>query len=115
MNENKTPQSGGAIQRVAITDEQAIQRSLGNFLNFLRMNGIPTPSKAEARMLLYSQLYVDWKMQIQNQQQKLMENIQKDLPRVQQGLQMLDEKEKAAEAAKKAQEETKVDDPKEKN
>lgn len=80
--------------RPVMTDQQAIDRHLGGYFDFLRMIGVPTPSKAEARNLLYSELYVKYMQEIQRQQRAELEKLQQNLGVTKQAVQLLDEMQK---------------------
>lgn len=98
-------QQGQGLYRPPMSDQQVIDQKFGGFKHFLQLNGIPTPTTAELRILLYSQLYVDFKQAVREHQERERDKILND-PRLPEALRLLEEKEKAeaAEKAKKAEE-----------
>jgi hypothetical protein len=89
-----SPGGRATSSRPVMTDQQAIDRHLGGYFEFLRMIGVPTPSKAEARNLLYSELYVKYMQELQRQQRAEMEKLQQNLGVTKQAVQLLDEMQK---------------------
>jgi hypothetical protein len=74
------------------TDEEAINAHFSQYKGWLQANGIPTPTKAEFRMMLYSSLYVEFQKQVKNFQDSMLENLREQLPQVQQAMKEYKEK-----------------------
>lgn len=81
-------------KRPMLSDTDAIQMQFGPFLNHLRENGIPTPSKAELRQLLYSALYVTWDKSMKDYQEQYLDSLKNKLPQVHQALKEYDDRRK---------------------
>ena len=79
-------------ERPKITDAQAIEMQFGGFRRWLNDNGLPTPSTAEFRMMLYSSLYVEFQNQIRKNQDQFLEQLRMQIPQVQQALQEYQER-----------------------
>lgn len=89
------PQSG--VIRPPQTDTQVINQKLGPYLHFLQMNGIPTPAKAELRILLYTIIYSEFKG-LQNQAlEQQWEKLRSNMPKLQKAVERIDAEEKAQE------------------
>jgi hypothetical protein len=97
-----SPQGQAVSSRPAMSDQQAIEVVLGNYIKFLQHNGIPTPSKAELRMLLYEKCYTDFIKVMREQEQEQLAQLKDNLPRLQRAAAIVDEEDrKAKEEAEK--------------
>lgn len=105
-----SPQGQAMSSRPVMSDQQAIERILGGYIQFLQMNGIPTPSKAELRMLMYEKLVSDYMKIITQQETKELEMLKSNLPRLKRAAELVDaEDRKAAEEANAAKEGPKLE------
>lgn len=91
-----SPAGQAMSSRPAMSDQQAIELILGGYIEFLRINGIPVPSKEGLLRLLYEKCYADYLKAVRDQEEKQWMELRKNLPRLRRAAALIDDEDRKA-------------------